>query len=218
LKSLLALIGKLHGRLVFARRVDVLAARIAPLLPPGPFVDVGCGDGTVARNIVRLRGDLTPAGLDVLVRDGAAIEVAAFDGRSIPLADGAKQAVLLVDVLHHADDPVALLRECGRVGGVVVVKDHLARSPLDHLTLSFMDWVGNRPHGVGLVYRYFTPESWSRALAEAGLTCEQLIPLRGLYPAPFSLLFERDLHFIARLRPAAGGRSGELDHQVSDAA
>lgn len=188
-----------HGTLVFARRVRVLSGALAPLLPPGLLADVGCGSGTVSAAIAALRPDVAPAGFDVLLRQGCAIPARAFDGRRLPLADGAAASALLVDVLHHAEDPVALLAECARVARVVVVKDHLSRGLLDERTLAFMDWVGNRPHGVVLPYRYFSPASWAGAVAAAGLREEQRAPVPGLYPFPFAALFGRDLHFVARL-------------------
>jgi SAM-dependent methyltransferase len=192
-------VGALHGRAVFARRVRVLADAFAPLLPPGRVVDVGCGSGTLARAIARRRPDVVLEGFDVLVRPRTEIPVALFDGKRLPLADGEASAVIIVDVLHHAEDPVALLAECARVAPVVVVKDHLSGGFFDERILAFMDWIGNRPHGVVLPYRYFTAESFREALSAARLreTARSRVP--DLYPFPFSLVFGRDLHFVARL-------------------
>jgi SAM-dependent methyltransferase len=195
----LGTVGAAHSALVFGRRVRVLAGALAPLLPPGRLVDVGCGSGAVSAAVAALSHGVVPEGFDVLLRSGCAVPARAFDGRRLPLADGAADAVLLVDVLHHADDPVALLAECARVAPVVVVKDHLSRNALDERTLAFMDWIGNRPHGVELPYRYFSPASWERAVSSAGLVETSRTGVPGLYPFPFSALFGRGLHFVARL-------------------
>ena len=191
--------GALHGTAVLGRRVGVLAAALAPLLPPGRLLDVGCGSGDVAAALGRLRPDLEPEGWDVFVRGETAIPVRPFDGRSLPLPEGTAAAALLVDVLHHAEDAAALLAECARAARVVVVKDHLSRNAFDDRVLSFMDWVGNRPHGVVLPYAYFSPDSWERTVRRAGLEETVRADVRGLYPFPFSLLFGRHLHFVARL-------------------
>jgi hypothetical protein len=63
-----------------------------------------------------------------------------------------------------------------------------------------MDWVGNRPHGVVLPYNYLSEKEWQKLYADAGLKearVERSIPL---YPAPFSWIFGRKLHFIALLK------------------
>jgi SAM-dependent methyltransferase len=195
----LAAVGAFHGRAVFSRRVRVLSERLAPLLPAGRVLDVGCGDGNLAKALLALRPDLVIEGYDVLERTRAEISVTRFDGTRLPVADGSAAAALLVDVLHHADDAVALLAECARAAAVVVVKDHLMRSWLDERVLAFMDWVGNAPHGVVLPYRYFSPESWPETVGQAGLKETARSDVPGLYPFPFSLVFGRGLHFTARL-------------------
>lgn len=192
-------VGAAHESLVFGRRVRVLARTLAPLVAGGALLDVGCGSGHVGAAIAALRPDVSPQGFDVLARPGCAIPVRAFDGRRLPVEDGAGETVLLVDVLHHAGDPVALLVECARAARVVVVKDHFCRSAFDRRVLAFMDWVGNRPHGVVLPYAYFSPAAWGEAVAAAGLREERQAGVPGLYPFPFSALFGRGLHFVARL-------------------
>ncbi len=201
---LLAAIGRLHAGLVFGRRVHVLSREIARLLPPGRLVDVGCGSGSIAEAVRRVRPDVFPEGFDVLVRPGAAIPVREFDGRRLPLADGEAAAALVVDVLHHADDPAALLAECARVAPVVIVKDHVAASRRDERLLAFMDWVGNRPHGVVLPYNYFSPRSWGEACRRAGLVETVRGNVADLYPWPFSVAFGGELHFLARLETGSG--------------
>jgi SAM-dependent methyltransferase len=200
---LLQNMGRFHGRFVFSRRLRVLARVLAPLLPPGLLADVGCGDGSLALAIARIRPDIEPRGFDVLARPGARIPVERFDGEHLPLADRQAAAALLVDVLHHAADPAGLLRECARVADVVIVKDHIARGRFDVATLSFMDWFGNRPHGVRLEYRYFDPEEWKAAWRSAGLAPTSEAAVHGLYPFPVSLVFGRRLHFAAKLERAA---------------
>lgn len=196
----LAAVGAFHEKAIFSRRVLVLANQLSRLLPPGRrLFDVGCGDGSIAKALIARRPDLVIEGYDVLARPNAAIPVTSFDGTHLPVPDGAADAVLLVDVLHHAEDAISLLRECARVAPAILVKDHFADSRIDEWILRFMDWVGNAPHGVTLPYRYFSTAAWGAALSAAGLreTTREEVP--GLYAFPFSLLFGGRLQFIARL-------------------
>ena len=74
---LVSFIGRVHGKAVFGRRVQVLAREIARLLPAGRLADVGCGSGSIAEAVRAARPDVSPEGFDVLVRPGASIPVRA---------------------------------------------------------------------------------------------------------------------------------------------
>ena len=153
----MSLLDTIHGGYVFKRRVRVLSRHLSELLPHNASVlDVGCGDGLIAQQIMEKRGDLTVKGIDVMVRPQTHIPVEKFDGRKIPHADASFDAVMFVDVLHHTDDPFVLLQEARRVSRqAVVIKDHIRQGFLAGQTLRFMDWVGNARHGVVLPYNYW---------------------------------------------------------------
>ncbi len=197
----MSLVGRLHSRAVHGRRVRTLAARLASIVPPNARVlDVGCGDGAVADVLLQLRGDLEISGIDVLVRPTTRIPVVPFDGHRIPFADAEFDAVVFVDVLHHTEDPMELLREAARVApGAIIVKDHAADGLLARPTLRLMDWVGNAHHGVALPYNYWSTPRWQQAVAELGLRAEVWETALGLYPPPASWLFDRELHLLFRL-------------------
>ena len=62
-----------------------------------------------------------------------------------------------------------------------------------------MDWVGNRAHGVALPYAYLSAAQWQDLYGRLGLVVERTDCDVPLYPAPFSALFCRNLHFISLL-------------------
>lgn len=196
------MIHRLHGR-VHVRRVRVLTDLIAPLVPQGASVlDVGCGDGLLARSLAERRPDVRVEGIDVLVRPETRVPVKPFDGRTIPHETGAFDVVLFVDVLHHTDDPHVLLREASRVARqAVVLKDHTLEGALAGPTLAFMDRTGNERHGVVIPHNYWTHRQWLAAFRTLGLAIESWNPDLHLYPWPADWVFGRSLHFVARLRP-----------------
>jgi SAM-dependent methyltransferase len=197
----------IHDRYVHGRRVRVLGDHIAELLPPGASVlDVGCGDGLLAGRLLQLRPDLRIRGIDTLVRDRTEIPVEPFDGRAIPGADGSVDVVLFVDVLHHTDDPMILLREAARVSReAIIIKDHTRDGLLAGPTLRFMDYVGNAHHGVVLPYNYWPRRRWLSAFEELHLRPEEWRADLRLYAVPADWIFGRSLHFITRLEHVRPG-------------
>jgi SAM-dependent methyltransferase len=192
----------LHDRLIFGRRVQALADNITEMIPAGAtrLLDVGCGDGTLARAIAERRPAVQPMGVEIRARPNTAIPVTEFDGRLLPFAGGSYDVVMLVDVLHHAEDPGILIAEAARVAAsAVIIKDHLADAWLSHGRLRMMDWVGNIGHGVPLPYAYWSDREWRTAFKNAGLREVHRRENLGLYGPMLRLLFERRLHFVSCL-------------------
>jgi SAM-dependent methyltransferase len=195
----------LHGRTIHARRVRVLAERVVPWLPlQARVLDVGAGDGSLAARIAALRPDLRLHCVDVQVRPGTALPVERFDGAKLPFHDGAFDAVLIVDVLHHTLDPLALLREVRRVTrSRIVLKDHALEGAFAGVTLRLMDWIGNARHGVPLPFNYWPRAVWAEAFEKLGLAMREWNDHLAIYPWPAGLVFERSLQFLAVLEPGA---------------
>jgi len=191
-----------HDHAVFQRRVRVLSEHLASeLSSEGTVLDLGCGDGSIARAVMDRKPGLTFRGIDVLIRPHTQIPVELFDGHSIPADDKSSDWVTIVDVLHHTDNPGRLLAEAGRVARKgVVIKDHLREGLAAYTTLRLMDWVGNKGHDVRLPYNYLSRAEWMTAFRGAGLGVLGWRENLSLYPFPASLVCDRHLHFIAVVR------------------
>lgn len=126
-------------------------------------VDVGCGTGEatewlcprVERVVAVDRSPEMLAAARERLQSAGNVEFREGDAVSLPMADGSVDAVVLSLVLHHVEEPGAVLREAARVlrrdqhgsggggGGVVVVIDMLAhdrreyRERMGHLHLGF---------------------------------------------------------------------------------
>ena len=108
----MSLIEAVHGGYVYKRRISVLSDWCSKLIPSNSKVlDVGCGDGQLARLIASKRPDISVQGIDVQPRNRAAIHVEGFDGKSIPYGQDSFDVVMFVDVLHHTRQSIILLRE-----------------------------------------------------------------------------------------------------------
>ncbi|HEY1769649.1 MAG TPA: class I SAM-dependent methyltransferase [Chthoniobacterales bacterium] len=197
-----SLVDPLHDRLIFRRRVRVLAQALAELVPPGANVlDVGCGDGQISARIMAQSNNVSISGIDILLRPQCHIPVREFDGVRIPYDDSVFDAVMLVDVLHHTNDPAQLLREALRVANnYILIKDHFRKGFLAGETLRLMDWVGNASKNVVLPYNYLTKSQWNEIYRNLKVTPVRTVSNLPLYSFPLSLFFGRDLHFVTLLK------------------
>lgn len=190
-----------HCNYIAYRRACALSKHLAEIIPDRFHVlDVGCGDGFIAHLITETRPDISLRGLDVMQRDHIYIPVERFDGDTLPYADGSFDGVMFVDVLHHTQDPMVLLHEARRVARkTIVIKDHILDGLLAGPTLRAMDRVGNAKYGVSLPYNYWSKWKWLQAFNALGMEIGSWTTKLKLYPWPASWLFDRSLHFVARL-------------------
>lgn len=196
------IIASLHKRLVFGRRAEVLADALRPFIPANSSVlDIGCGNGRIGRLLAERMPGVTVRGIDIHERPECLIEYQTYDGETIPFPGSSFDLCMFVDVLHHTETIPDVLREAARVSrSHILIKDHLCETPLNRGVLKFMDWIGNRPHGVRLTYNYQSRRQWNECFADSNLEVVGWMEEIALYPMPFQLLFGKGLHFIALLR------------------
>jgi SAM-dependent methyltransferase len=130
--------------------------RLLKLIPQGgKLLEVGVGTGALLPELVRrahevVGVDHSPAMLDEARRRLAAqgqpgVELRLGEMNHLPMSDGAASCVVANMVLHHAADPLAVLREMVRVlepGGTVVLAD-LARHEREWAREQLADqWLG----------------------------------------------------------------------------
>ncbi len=203
-KMILTIIKFAHTKLEYSRRTRVLSSLITTLIPENARVlDVGCGDGDIDEQILKKRQDITIEGIDILMRNKTKIPVTLFNGRDIPFPDNSFDCILFIDVLHHTEEPDMLIEEANRASKkYIIIKDHRATSKLDHYILRFMDWVGNKPHGVVLVYNYLPVVIWKKLWEKYQLKICTYIAKLDLYPWPFTFVFDGSKQFIVKLEKA----------------
>lgn len=190
-----------HEWKIKERRVNTLSNTLSKLLDTNSTIlDVGCGDGTLAKRIFEYSNAAQVTGIDVLIRKDCVIPNTKFDGIKIPFDNNSFDYILLVDVLHHTENPELLFEECIRVAKKgVLIKDHINNSTLDYYTLRFMDRVGNARYDVNLPHNYLSSSQWNELFKKHNLVISNVINRLHLYPVPFNLLFDRQLHSIWHL-------------------
>ena len=129
------------------------------------------------------------------------IEYHSYNGVQLPFEKETFDSVLFVDVLHHTTDINEVIEESLKVSkDYFIIKDHLYWNKLDFLILKFMDWVGNAPHGVKVIYNFQNKKSWDLFFVNNNLEIVYYNENLKLYPQSINWLFGRKMHFIAILK------------------
>jgi ubiquinone/menaquinone biosynthesis C-methylase UbiE len=170
-------------------------------IAPGWALDIGTGPAQIPIKILTRVPTLRCIGIDrslnmlACARSSAVaagvsdrLTLVCSEGRSLPFADGAFSVVLCNSVLHHANEPVALLREMFRVASpqaAILLRD--LRRPSRPL-LGWHLWRHGR-HYRGEMRRLFdasvraayTPEELGTMLSQAGWHGGALFRFRGAH-------------------------------------
>jgi SAM-dependent methyltransferase len=198
---------RFHQRASHNHRIGRLLEALAPRIPEGArILDLGCGDMKLLAGLAASRRLGRCVGADIWaprVAPPAGCEYTQiYPGRPLPWTGREFDVVLLIDTLHHADDPGHLLREAFAAGATVLVKDHLEYGTWSRTLLRLMDYVGNYGYGVSVPRRYFTQRTFTDLVARTApeRRCRMDIGL-DLYrhlPVVRTVLSPK-LHFIAEL-------------------
>lgn len=127
-------------------KARVVAAELGTAATGGLVAELGCGTAQVAAELLALRPKLRYLGLDLSpeMLAVAATRLEPFAGRSelrpvqgaLPLADESLDGAFGIDVLHHVEDPVAVLtdlRRALRPGAAAVFLEGNPRFPITTL-------------------------------------------------------------------------------------
>lgn len=180
----------------------VLADALSEALPAEArtVLDVGCGDGAIARLIQERRPELLFIGVDTIAQPKRHIPVTVYDGKRLPFVDAAFDVVMFVDLLRRTDDPSVLLREAKRVArDSLVLKDHASDGALSRSLLRLIDRVGDLRRGGRRPSNRWTSAQWRAVFQSLGLTPRGDRRALGLHPLLNTRAFERALYFVSRL-------------------
>jgi SAM-dependent methyltransferase len=137
-------------------------------------------------------------GVESVKRQGELIKITAYEGTRMPWDDGAFDAVILADVLHHDHDPERLLRELARVSRrLVIIKDHLREGFLAWHRISLIDWAANAGYNVPCTYRYNNLAEWRQKIGRVGSGYIEERTSIDVYPPVINELLGKGLHYFA---------------------
>jgi SAM-dependent methyltransferase len=130
-------------------------------------VDVGCGEGWIeALNPEVVGVDFSAVALE-RARENGAVHLVQASAEDLPFADGAFDLAVSLGSLEHFADPVAALREMGRVSRLQLLTVHQHLPVIGHLRKPLLALRGHRDQPIE---QPFSRRRLRRDLQAAGLT------------------------------------------------
>ncbi|UPT75115.1 MAG: bifunctional 2-polyprenyl-6-hydroxyphenol methylase/3-demethylubiquinol 3-O-methyltransferase UbiG [Elusimicrobiota bacterium] len=191
------------------------ALRTEGIGPGASVLDVGCGGGLISNPLAaagfRVKGvDLSPRSLEA-ARSRAPQGALYAPGNALSLdePDGAYDAVLLMDILEHVDEPARAVAEAARVlkpGGALFFHTFNRTPEAWLLAVKGIGFVSHEgPANVHAYGMFIKPRELEAAGAANGLALKDLTGIRPVLGAPFALsLLRRRVHpeFAFTLTPS----------------
>jgi len=142
--------------------------RFLPWLPKkSTAVDIGAGNGLVAFELQQANIQATAvdvADLSILPE----VKVTVYDGQTLPYQNNHFDSALLLTVLHHTTDPVAVLKESARVAKQVVIIEDVYRNVLQKYATFAMDTLVNFGHSE-MTYQNRSLKEWKAIFEDLDL-------------------------------------------------
>jgi SAM-dependent methyltransferase len=136
------------------------------------------------------------------VRPNAVIDVRKYDGHVLPFESARFDLVTICDVIHHAEDPRAVMNEAMRVlspGGRLVIKDHFRFGAWSNAVLTAMDVFGNYATGVIVRGNYLALDQWIDLVAGAEGRIDKLLWPFVVHPPPWRWVARSEYQFMMRV-------------------
>jgi len=137
--------------------------------PTDRVLDVGAGDCRLAVLLQKKIG-CTVVPVDVEDFNQTELPLTLFDGKRLPFPDDSFDVVLLIFVLHHAEDVLPVLEEARRVSRkTVLVLEDVSSNFWDRMMFrGFHHWLA-WSEKISYPFREWRPSQWTQLAAGVGL-------------------------------------------------
>jgi len=149
------------------------------------ILDVGCGNGEVAYNLKRMK-KVKIVGIDPQ-KSTNLIPFVMAKGEHLPFQTDYFECTLLIDVLHHTNDPRDVLKEASKVAKRIIIKDVFYNSKLQRLLLEIAETMFSGPSYMPLPYNYLRLEEWEKIFQSLKLRiieCDKKFKWEKFDPSP----------------------------------
>ncbi|HMX03689.1 MAG TPA: class I SAM-dependent methyltransferase [Chitinophagales bacterium] len=116
---------------------------VLPFLPKDvPVLDIGSGNGLAASLMMEAGCKIVP----IDIHEGQyhdSVKPTVYDGKHLPYVDNHFEAGVILTVLHHVDDPDALLKEIMRVCKSLVIMEDIYENAFQKNITFWLDSLAN---------------------------------------------------------------------------
>lgn len=170
-----------------ARKVEQHARKFIA----GNVIDVGAGRCLIGREVEK-NSKSRVTSVDVIDLNETDLELVLYDGKTLPYKDNSFDTALIAYVLHHCDDPVAVLKEAVRVckGNIILFED------IDvDIIERVADFVANKIFNhkdINMTYNFKSRKEWLEIFKNLGLEVvhvEEGVEKEWFYPFAKHIMF-----------------------------
>lgn len=124
------------------------------------ILDVGMGDGTIAKQIQKdYNADII--GIDVIDYNKTGVPLIIYDGKRINFKENNFDVVLIVEVLHHCNDVLSVLKEAKRVTkDKIIIFEDIYTSEMHKMITYIYDYIMNIRHAVNTPFNFRDKKGW----------------------------------------------------------
>lgn len=136
------------------------------------ILDIGSGPGILA-DLIRKRTRKNLVLVDVVNFNKSPLPFLLYNGKRLPFNNKMFDTVLLIVVLHHCDDPLAVLKEAIRVSRKrIIIIESVYLNERGKEINKFFDWFTNRiilKREINLPFNYHSPKEWEETFKQNNL-------------------------------------------------
>jgi SAM-dependent methyltransferase len=155
-------------RFFYERAADEMSKKIEEFLTGEKILDLGCGSGIFGKKIKeKFKKEIV--GIDIVDKRVYDIPFKIYDGKKIPFEKDYFDLVIISFVLHHAQDPISLLKEAKRVGKRIIIFEDLPEGIFGKI-YCFLHWITwNLFFGKSPKFNFHTTKEWEEIFRNLGL-------------------------------------------------
>lgn len=155
------------------------------------IIDVGLGDGTVAKQIGKDFNSKV-IGIDVVDYNTTDIPLYIYDGKNINFKENSFDIALIIQVLHHCEDPIPVLKEAKRITkNKIIILEDVCTSFIHKIIACAYDFIMNIRHPVKTPFNFKREEEWTEIFKELNLKILEMkkYPYKEFYSPMKPILF-----------------------------